>query len=68
MPHPLGHKYLIFISQLCLVNTDVPAGVGAPPLNTKVWLRYTEVVMQDSSDSATSSPALLYALHNQNKI
>ena len=22
------------ISQLCLVNTDVPAGVGAPPLDT----------------------------------
>ena len=34
MPHPLSHKYPIPISQLCLVNTDVPAGVGAPPLNT----------------------------------
>ena len=31
MPHPLSHKYPIPISQLCLVNTDVPAGVGAPP-------------------------------------
>ena len=27
-------KYPIPISQLCLVNTDVPAGVGAPPLDT----------------------------------
>ena len=34
MPHPLSHKCPIPISQLCLVNTDVPAGVGAPPLNT----------------------------------
>ena len=34
MPHPLNHKYPIPISQLCLVNTDVPAGVGAPPLDT----------------------------------
>ena len=34
MPHPLSHKYPIPISQLCLVNTDVPAGVGAPPLDT----------------------------------
>ena len=24
MPHPLSHKYPIPISQLCLVNTDVP--------------------------------------------
>ena len=30
MPRPLSHKYPIPISQLCLVNTDVPAGVGAP--------------------------------------
>ena len=34
MPHPLSHKYPIPISQLCLVNTDVPAGVGAPTLDT----------------------------------
>ena len=34
MPHPLSHKYPIPISQLCLVNTNVPAGVGAPPLDT----------------------------------
>ena len=34
MPHPLSHKYPIPISQLCLVNTDVPAVVGAPPLDT----------------------------------
>jgi len=34
MPHSLSHKYPIPISQLCLVNTDVPAGVGAPPLDT----------------------------------
>ena len=34
MPHTLSHKYPIPISQLCLVNTDVPAGVGAPPLDT----------------------------------
>ena len=34
MPHILSHKYPIPISQLCLVNTDVPAGVGAPPLDT----------------------------------
>ena len=34
MPHPLSHKYPIPISQLCLVNIDVPAGVGAPPLDT----------------------------------
>ena len=33
MPHPLSHKYPIPISQLCLVNTDVPGGVGAPPLD-----------------------------------
>ena len=33
MPHPLSHEYPIPISQLCLVNTDVPAGVGAPPLD-----------------------------------
>ena len=38
MPHPLSHKYPIPISQLCLVNTDVPAGVGAPPLNTTRYL------------------------------
>ena len=35
-------EYPIPISQLCLVNTDVPAGVGAPPLDTtptvKEWL------------------------------
>ena len=31
---PLSHKYPIPISQLCLVNTDVPAGVDAPPLDT----------------------------------
>ena len=34
MPQPLSHKYPISISQLCLENTDVPAGVGAPPLDT----------------------------------
>jgi len=34
MPHPLSHKYPISISQLCLENTDAPAGVGAPPLDT----------------------------------
>ena len=34
MPHPLSHKYPIPIPQLCLVNTDEPAGVGAPPLDT----------------------------------
>ena len=34
MPHPLSHKYPIPTSQLCLVNTDVPAGIGAPPLDT----------------------------------
>jgi len=34
MSNPLSHKYPIPISQLCLVNTDVPAGVGAPPLDT----------------------------------
>ena len=34
MPHPLSQKHPIPISQLCLVNTDVPAGVGAPPLDT----------------------------------
>jgi len=33
MPHPLSHKYPISISQLCLENTDVSAGVGAPPLD-----------------------------------
>ena len=47
MPHPLNHKCPIPIS-LCLtshfvcvesfhvVNINVPAGVGAPPLNTQV--------------------------------
>ena len=39
MPHPLSHKYPIPISQLCLVNTDVPAGVGAPPLDTTATLQ-----------------------------
>ena len=41
MPHPLSHKYPIPISQLCLVNTDVPAGVGAPPLDTTrpYWIK-----------------------------
>ena len=34
MLHPLSHKYPIPISQLCLVNDDVPAGVGDPPLDT----------------------------------
>ena len=34
MPRPLSHKYPIPMSQLYLVNTDVPAGVGAPPLDT----------------------------------
>ena len=46
MPHPLSHKCPIPISPLCLtshfmcvqffhiVSIDVPAGVGAPPLNT----------------------------------
>ena len=34
MLHPLSDKYPIPISQLYLVNTDVPAGVGAPPLDT----------------------------------
>ena len=42
MPHPLIHKYPIPISQLCLVNTDVPAGVGAPPLDTtSIGITYT---------------------------
>ena len=48
MPHPLNHKYPIPISLLCLtshfmcvqichmVNVDVPAGVGAPPLDTQL--------------------------------
>ena len=34
MAHPLSHKYPISISQLRLENTDVPAGVGAPTLDT----------------------------------
>ena len=34
MLHPLSDKCPIPISQLYLVNTDVPAGVGAPPLDT----------------------------------
>ena len=33
-PRVLSDKYPIPISQLCLVNTDVAAGVGAPPLDT----------------------------------
>ena len=36
MPHPLNHKYPIPISQLGLAITDVPAGVGASPLDTKL--------------------------------
>ena len=40
MPHPLSDKYPIPISQLCLVNTDVPAGVGAPPLDTTLLARF----------------------------
>ena len=39
MPHPLSHKYPIPISQLCLVNTDVPAGVGAPPVDTTTVIK-----------------------------
>ena len=35
MSHPLSHNYPIPISKLCLVNTDVPAGDGAPPLDTQ---------------------------------
>jgi len=31
---PIKPQYPISISQLCLENTDVPAGVGAPPLDT----------------------------------
>ena len=42
MPHPLSHKYRIPISQLRLVNTDVPAGVGAPPLDTTTERRMPE--------------------------
>ena len=34
MSRPLSHKCPIPISQLCLVNTDVLAVVGAPPLDT----------------------------------
>ena len=41
MPHPLSHKYPIPISQLCLVNTDVPAGVGALPLDTTIIVMLT---------------------------
>ena len=44
MLHPLSHKYPIPISQLCLVNTDVPAGVGAPPLDTIADLVWTYCV------------------------
>ena len=36
MPHPLSHKYHIPISQLCLVNADVPVGVGALLLDTTI--------------------------------
>ena len=36
MPHPLSHKYPIPVSQLCLVNTDMPAGVGDAPLDTTI--------------------------------
>ena len=36
MSHPFSHKCPIPISQLCLVNTDMPAGVGAPPLDTQL--------------------------------
>ena len=46
MSHPLSHKYPISISQLCLVNTDVTAGVAAPPLDTTasqwVWLALSD--------------------------
>ena len=38
MSHPLSHKYPIPISQLWLVNTDVPAGVGAPPVDNFQYL------------------------------
>lgn len=33
-PRVLSDKCPIPISELCLVNTDVAAGVGAPSLNT----------------------------------
>ena len=54
MPHPLSHKYPIPISQLCLVNTDVPAGVGAPPLDT---------TLLDSTLLYHSPTSLYYTLH-----
>ena len=42
MPHPLSHNYPISISQLCLENTDVPAGVGAPPLDTTLHCTFAK--------------------------
>jgi len=53
MPYPLSHKWPILIYQLCLilhfmcvqnfhmVNIDVPAGAGAPPLDTQLQMQQT---------------------------
>ena len=53
MPYPLSHKWPIPIYQLCLishfmcvqnfhmVNIDVPAGAGAPPLDTQLQMQQT---------------------------
>ena len=56
MPHPLSHKCPIPISPLCLtshftcvqifhmVSIDVPAGVGAPPVNTTTPVSPTPIL------------------------
>ena len=49
MPHPLSHKYPIPIFQLCLVNTDVPGGVGAPPLDTTSKVHFDTFVHASTS-------------------
>ena len=54
MPHPLSHKYSIPISQLCLVNTDVPAGVGAPPLDTTSFMSQAATIAAISGNYRVS--------------
>ena len=62
MSHPLSHKYPIPISQLCLVNTDVPAGVGAPPLDTMSGpLRVSGTIAEKQGQWPCSKPPLILA-------
>ena len=49
--HPIKPQIPLPISQLCLANTDILAGVGAPPLDTtsnpfrmvRIWIRILQI-------------------------